>query len=49
MDALLADEARLKTLDKVLGPGVSLAEARPLLAGLDGIKVNEPLVKVEFR
>jgi len=49
MDALLADEARLKTLDKVLSPGVSLAEARPMLAGIDGIKVNKPLVKVEFR
>jgi len=49
MDALLADDTRLKTLDEVLRPDVSLAEARPILAGIDGIKVNKPLVKVEFR
>ncbi len=49
MEALLADEARLKALDKVLSPTASLAEARPLLAGIDGIKINKPIVKVEFR
>ncbi len=49
MDALLADESRLKALDKVLSPGASLAEARPLLAGIDGIKINKPIVKIEFR
>ena len=49
MDALLADESKLKHLDKVLGPDVSLAEARPLLAGIDGIKINKPIVKIEYR
>jgi len=49
MDALLADESKLKHLDKVLSPDVSLAEARPLLAGIEGIKINKPIVKVEFR
>lgn len=49
MDALLADESKLKALDKVLSPGASLAEARPLLAGVDGIKINKPIVKIEFR
>ena len=48
MEALLADEAKLKTLDE-LRPGASLAEVRPLLAGIDGIKINKPIVKVEFR
>jgi hypothetical protein len=49
MDALLADDSKLKHLDKVLSPDVSLAEARPLLAGVDGIKINKPIVKIEFR
>ena len=49
MDALLADESKLKALDKVLSPGASLAEARPLLAGIDCIKINKPIVKIEFR
>lgn len=49
MDALLADESRLKALDEVLSPGASLAEARPLLAGIDGIRINKPIVKIEFR
>lgn len=49
MDRLLADDSRLKALDKVFAPDLSLAEARPLLATLDGIKINKPLVKVEFR
>ena len=48
MEALLADEAKLKTLDQ-LSPGASLAEVRPLLAGMDGIRINKPIVKVEFR
>ena len=33
----------------MLSPDVSLAEARPLLAGIDGIKINKPIVKIEFR
>lgn len=49
MDALLADDSKLQALDKVLSPGASLAEARPLLAGIDGITINKPIVKIEFR
>ena len=47
MDALFADEKALARLESVKGS--DLAELRPLLAGVDGITINRPIVKVEFR
>jgi hypothetical protein len=47
MDALFADERALARLESVKGS--DLAELRPLLAGVDGITINRPIVKIEFR
>jgi hypothetical protein len=47
--SLLANPAAFEKLSS-LGPGASLAEARPLLKDLPGVKVNTtPTVTIEFR
>ncbi|MGD9904271.1 MAG: hypothetical protein AB7U83_12465 [Vicinamibacterales bacterium] len=47
MDALFADEQALARLEGTTG--AELVDLRPLLAGIDGITVNRPIVKIEFR
>ncbi len=49
MDALLADEAKLKTLQSKLGPGASLSAVKPYLRDIKGIKVDGPTISVEFK
>jgi hypothetical protein len=49
VEALLADEAKLKALQGKLGPGVSLTELKPYLKDIKGIKIDGPSINVEFR
>ena len=46
---LLQDGKKLESLDKVLGPDASIAEVRPYLKDVKGLKINKPVVTVEFR
>jgi len=47
--ALLADEAKFKSLQGKLGPNASLSEVKPYLKDIKGIKVDGPSISVEFR
>jgi hypothetical protein len=47
--ALLADEAKLKTLTGKIGPGASLSEVKPYLKDIKGIKIDGPSINVQFR
>jgi len=49
MDALLADEAKLKTLQDKLGPDVSLSALKPHLKDIKGIKIDGPTINVQFK
>lgn len=49
MDALLADEAKLKTLTDKLGPDTSLTALKPFLKDFKGIKIDGPAIRVEFK
>ncbi len=49
MDALLADEAKFKTLQSKLGPDASLSAIKPYLKDIKGIKVDGPTISVEFK
>lgn len=49
LSALLDDQAKLAELQKSMKPGASFADVRPLLKGVKGIKVNEPVVTIEYR
>ncbi|MEW6320231.1 MAG: hypothetical protein AB1635_03985 [Acidobacteriota bacterium] len=49
MNALVADEARFKALAGQMKPGASLGAVRPLLKDVKGVKINGPVVTVEFR
>jgi hypothetical protein len=49
MAALLADEAKFKALQGKLGPDASLAEVKPYLKDIKGIKVDGPVVTIEFK
>jgi hypothetical protein len=46
---IFQDEAKLRTLQGKVGPGVSLSELRPYLKDIKGVKVNHPAITVEFR
>ena len=49
MAGLFEDEAKLRELQTKIGPGASLASIRPLLKDVKGVKVNHPVVTVEYR
>lgn len=52
MEKLFANPAALSGLDEMpFGPGMSVTEARAALAksGVEGIKINDPKVTIEFR
>jgi hypothetical protein len=46
---LLAEGKKLESLEKVLSPDASIAEVRPYLKDVKGLKINKPVVTVEFR
>lgn len=49
MAALLADESKFKALQGKLGPGASLSEVKPYLKDMKGIKVDGPIITIEFK
>lgn len=49
MAALLEDEAKFKALQSKLGPDASLSAVKPFLKDIKGIKVDGPVITVEFR
>lgn len=49
MEALLADESQLSTLTSKIGPGASISEARAVLKDVKGVKINHPVVTIEYR
>ncbi len=49
MEALLQDEAKLKEVQKRLGPGASVSELKPFLKDVKGLKINDPVVTIAFR
>lgn len=49
LESLVKDPKKLDSLDKLLGPDPSLEKARPYLKDVKGLKINRPVVSVEFR
>jgi hypothetical protein len=49
MASVLQDEEKLKSLQTKIKPGASLAELRPYLKDIKGVKVNHPSVTIEYR
>jgi hypothetical protein len=49
MGALLEDEAKFKALQGKLGPDASLSAVKPYLKDIKGIKVDGPVITVEFK
>jgi hypothetical protein len=49
LEALLSDEEKLKEVQKVLGPGASIAELKPYMKDVKGLKINDPVVTIAFR
>ena len=49
MEALFADEAKLKALQSKIKPGASLSEVKPYLKDIKGIKIDGPTINVEFK
>lgn len=49
MAGVLESEATLRALQTKAGPGASLAEIKPLLKDVKGVKINHPVVTVEYR
>ena len=49
MEALLRESKKLEALDKVLSPDASITRMRPYLKDVKGLKINHPVVTVEFR
>jgi hypothetical protein len=46
---LLLEGKKLESLDKVLSPDASIAKVRPYLKDIKGLKINKPVVTIEFR
>ncbi len=49
MGALFADQEKLKALQGRMKPGASLSEVKPYLKDIDGIKIDGPMINVEFK
>jgi hypothetical protein len=49
MASLLEDEAKLRLLQPKVGSGASIAEIKPLLKDVKGVKINHAVVTVEYR
>ena len=49
LESLVKDPKKLDSLDKILGPDTSIEKARPYLKDVKGLKINRPVVSVEFR
>ena len=49
MASLLEDEAKLRAIQSKLKPGASIADVKPYLKDVKGVKINNPVVTVEYR
>jgi hypothetical protein len=49
MASLLEDEAKLRAIQPKLKPGASIADVKPYLKDVKGVKINEPVVTIEYR
>jgi hypothetical protein len=49
MAGLFEDEAKFKALQSKIKPGASIAEVRPYLKDIKGVKINHSVVTVEYR
>ncbi|MCC7125646.1 MAG: hypothetical protein IT178_12420 [Acidobacteria bacterium] len=49
MAALFADQAKLQALQGKVRPGAPLSEVKPYLKDIQGIKIDGPVVNVEFK
>jgi hypothetical protein len=49
MTGILEDEAKLRALQSKIRPGASIAEVKPYLKDVKGVKINNPVVTVEYR
>ena len=49
MAGVFEDEDKLKALQSKIKPGASLAELRPYLKDIKGVKINNPTVTIEYR
>jgi hypothetical protein len=49
MQQLFENEAALAALQSKVGPGATIAEVRPYLKDVKGVKINNPTVTIEFR
>lgn len=49
LEQLLRETKKMEAIDKVLGPDASIARMRPYLKDMKGLKINRPVVTVEFR
>jgi hypothetical protein len=49
MATLFENEAALAALQSKIGPGMSIADVRPYLKDVKGVKINNPNLTIEFR
>lgn len=49
LGALLENEAKLKEVQKAVGPNGSIADLKPYVKDLKGLKINDPVVTISFR
>jgi hypothetical protein len=49
MATLFENEAAITALQSKVGPGASIADVRPYLKDVKGVKINNPNVTIEFR
>jgi hypothetical protein len=49
VERLISESKKLEALDKVLSPDASIAKVRPHLKDIKGLKINHPVVTVQFR
>lgn len=49
MQQLFENEAALTALQSKVGPGATIADVRPYLKDVKGVKINNPTVTIEFR
>jgi hypothetical protein len=48
IERLIAESRKLEALDNVLSPDASIAKVRPYLKDIKGLKINHPVVTVQF-
>lgn len=49
LEQLMQDTKKLDSIEKILGPDASIEAVRPYLKDVKGLKINRPVVTVEFR